>query len=155
MNRAHVLGTVLVVGSPPIASNALAAESSDAGAAGNDEVKALDEQLDDELRALSLSDCELACRALGSIRRAADRICALEPGPRCDAARAKANDTTRRVEDACPSCAAAARTEAGRAPPGGCRSCSAMGAGSAPDLGLLLLGVFGIARAVVHRRRRG
>jgi hypothetical protein len=75
-------------------------------AARADDVRTLEKQLADEVSSLSTSDCNLACRALASIRRAADRICALEPGPRCDAARAKVAEAVRRVQESCPSCAA-------------------------------------------------
>ena len=70
-----------------------------------DEITNLEKSLAEEHAALSTADCSAACRALASIRRAADRICALEPGKRCTAARAKAEDATRRVRDACPECA--------------------------------------------------
>jgi hypothetical protein len=149
-----------------------------ADAGDGEDVKTLEKQLNDETTALSTSDCQAACRALRSIRRAADRICALEPGPRCDAARAKANDATRRVHDACPDCSIAsgttpapeprreeAMTKGGStqnaptdAPPptaergaGGCRSCHAGGSREV-DLGLLALGILGVLR-IVRRRK--
>ena len=128
-------------------------------------------QLDDEHAALSTSDCYVACRALTSIRRAADKICALEPGPRCDSAREKADDATRRVRAACPDCAIAA------APPmpapdraatpaaekesalqasearGGCRSCAtAGGSSSGVDAGALVLAALAAARLAGSRR---
>lgn len=49
--------------------------------------------------------CELACRALGSMRRAADRICSLS-ADRCDDATARLTRAERRVFDACPGCSA-------------------------------------------------
>jgi MYXO-CTERM domain-containing protein len=72
-----------------------------------DDVTALEKKLTEEHAALSTADCATACRALASIRRAADKICALEPGERCEAGRAKAKDATRRVREACPECAIA------------------------------------------------
>jgi hypothetical protein len=72
-----------------------------------DAIDDLEKSLAQEHAQLSTSDCSAACRALASIRRAADRICALEPGPRCTAAHSKADDATRRVRDACPECAIA------------------------------------------------
>lgn len=156
---------------------ALAADAGDA-----EDVKTLEKQLNDETLALSTSDCSEACRALRSIRRAADRICALEPGPRCDAARAKANDATRRVHDACPDCSLAAgptpspeprreeaMTKGGAAnaptdaPPsaergaGGCRSCHATTGATSKDvdLGLLTLGILGVLRLVGRRKHSG
>ncbi len=78
-----------------------------ASVAHADEIADLEKSLAQEHAALSTSDCSAACRALASIRRAADKICALEPGPRCSAAHAKSDDATRRVRDACPECAVA------------------------------------------------
>lgn len=80
-----------------------------------DEISDLEKSVAQEQSTLSTSDCSAACRALASIRRAADRICAIEPGPRCSAAHAKADDATRRVRDACPECAVA--SVAPEAPP--------------------------------------
>ena len=93
----------------------------DAGRTGTnlarpDELKNLEKTLADESAALSTSDCATACRALASIRRAAEKICALDPDERCDVARAKAEDATRRVHDACPECAIAS-ARAPKAPP--------------------------------------
>jgi MYXO-CTERM domain-containing protein len=72
-----------------------------------EEITTLEKQLASEATALSTSDCSSACRALASIRRAADKICALDSGDRCTAARAKADDATKRVRAACPDCAIA------------------------------------------------
>lgn len=72
-----------------------------------DAVTTLEKSLAEEHAALSTADCSTACRALASIRRAAEKICALDPDERCVAARAKADDATRRVRDACPDCAIA------------------------------------------------
>ena len=69
-----------------------------ADAFGEESVETLQKQQQDELAALSTQDCVIACKALASIRRAADRICALESGPRCIDARAKADDAQRRVQ---------------------------------------------------------
>lgn len=78
-----------------------------ASTARADEITDLEKSMAQEHSALSTSDCSAACRALASIRRAADKICALEPGERCAAGRAKADEATRRVRDACPECAIA------------------------------------------------
>jgi len=167
------------VGAVTAAAAALALASStafaDAGDAGEaSDVRALEQQLAEEHAALSTADCNAACRALGSIRRAADKICALEPGPRCDSAREKAADATRRVRDACPDCEiaraplptpaperAAARDERAVAtaepppePRGGCRSCSATENGATSDLGTIVLAVFGAARLAGRRSKR-
>lgn len=142
-----------------------------ADAGTTDDVRALEQQLDDEHAALSTADCNAACRALTSIRRAADKICALDPGPRCDSAREKANDATRRVRDACPDCAIAAapllpeRAAAPSAetesalptsePHGGCRSCATVdGSGSGVDAGALLVAALAAARLVGPRRSK-
>ncbi len=142
-------------------------------ARAEDEITKLEKSLADEHAALSTADCSEACRALASIRRAADKICALEPGARCSAARAKAEDATRRVRDACAQCAiattlppppvpapapdTAAPMKAGRtpnsAPPrGGCASCDVGGAspadGAAAAMALLAL------TRVLRRRKK-
>jgi MYXO-CTERM domain-containing protein len=77
------------------------------GTGPKDDLATLEKNLAAEHAALSTSDCTTACRALASIRRAADKICALEPGERCAAGRAKADDATKRVREACPECAIA------------------------------------------------
>jgi hypothetical protein len=48
--------------------------------------------------------CETACDALSAMRKAADRICELAPGERCDAARARVADAEKRVTEACSEC---------------------------------------------------
>jgi hypothetical protein len=142
-----------------------------------EDVRTLEKQLADEVASLSTSDCNLACRALESIRRAADRICALEPGPRCDAARAKVAESTRRVREACPACVAAeaplgrdhgtpasapeppsvAEVTTSAQPKGGCRSCAI---GSGPiglDPGFCLLAAWAawrLRRPPKRERRR-
>jgi hypothetical protein len=50
--------------------------------------------------------CVTACDALGSMRRAADRVCVLAPGERCDSASARVGAAEKRVFDACPGCSA-------------------------------------------------
>lgn len=175
MSPGRSLGVVaLVCGA--LASGPARADGGDVG-----DVGALEKELDAEHAALSslelaTRDCVEACRALGSIRRAAERICALEPGPRCDAARAKTADATRRVRDACPDCAIAAApgerppsperavTAGDNAPraeaPGGCRACATTGAGgSGVDAGALVLAALAALRLAgprrTKRRRRG
>lgn len=123
-----------------LTSGAAIADGGDAS-----DVRALERQLADEHAALSTTDCHAACRALASIRRAAEKICALEPGPRCEGARAKADEATRRVREACPDCVVAAAPAPEPAPEavkadheavtrtapaesrGGCRSCATTG----------------------------
>jgi hypothetical protein len=94
----------------PFALTGVLLASSPAFAQGfppKDEVTTLERNLASETATLSTSDCTTACRALASIRRAADKICELEPGDRCTAGRAKADEATRRVREACPECAIA------------------------------------------------
>jgi hypothetical protein len=146
-----------------------------AEASAADEATTLETRLDKETTELSTSDCAAACRALASIRRAADRICELETGARCDAARAKADDATKRVREACPECAIAglkkdeeqdrraARPAEGSTPtamesappserPGGCRNCTTSPRGGAPDRGDFA--VFALAVLVLGRRAK-
>jgi MYXO-CTERM domain-containing protein len=75
---------------------------------GGDDLATLQKSLADEQVALSTADCSTACRALGSIRRVTDRICVLDPGEPCTSARTKADESARRVREACPDCAIAA-----------------------------------------------
>lgn len=121
------------------------------------ELDALERQLEDDLTSLATADCTIACKALESMIRSAARICELDPGPRCERAKGKVADATRRVRDACPNCAAAGEGEPetiskgapspkeaelqgddasapGSAPPaadkgGGCASCTVGGRG--------------------------
>jgi len=55
--------------------------------------------------------CSIACRALASMRRSADRVCALAPSaspdaPRCDDAKDRVTKAERRVRERCPGCSA-------------------------------------------------
>jgi hypothetical protein len=146
-----------------------------ADAGEGEDVESLLKQLTQEHTALSTQDCVTACKAYASIRRAADKICGLEPGPRCSDARSKADDAQRRVQAACPDCqVAAARpkddeyraghagspgadaktaaVESESAPrKGGCASCSTPGERPTGDFGVLILGALAISR--VLRRR--
>ncbi|MBL8607201.1 MAG: hypothetical protein JNL38_07765, partial [Myxococcales bacterium] len=135
------------------------------------------EQLTKDVESLSTDDCAAACKALESMGRAAERICTLEPGVRCDDARAKVSGARSKVRAACPACAVAAATEPSHKAPsppsprdapatgdtvvtesrerrgGGCAGCSASGTGSdlAGGIGTLALALFALGRA---RRRR-
>ncbi len=165
VRRARALGVVTILGVLSASGLALA----DAGE--TEDVRTLEKQLDDEHAALSTSDCYVACRALTSIRRAVDKICALEPGPRCDSAREKAEDATKRVRAACPDCAIAAtptmpapdraaapaaeqvRALEASEPRGGCRSCATTGSpSSGVDAGALVLAALAAARVAGSRR---
>jgi hypothetical protein len=50
------------------------------------------------------SPCETACEALGSMRRAAKRVCALEPGERCSKAQTRVSRASERVRSRCQEC---------------------------------------------------
>lgn len=71
-----------------------------------DPVAALEKEIETSAAMLASASCPTACAALGSMRRAADRLCAIDPGPRCDSARARVKDASRKVEASCPECAA-------------------------------------------------
>lgn len=163
----RIFFAILVAGTCATA-NALAAD---------DDVETWVKKLDEEHAALSTQDCVTACKALGSIRRAAERICALEAGPRCIDARTKADDAQRRVQAACPDCqiaaappkdderraskkgapaeevtanAPAAAPDRGR---GGCASCSTPGDVPTGDFGVIGLAALAFARIVRARAR--
>jgi hypothetical protein len=82
---------------------AAAQEAGAAYASPAAEIAALQAQMGQALSQLS-SGCAVACPALGSMERAAARICALDPGPRCTEARAKVRDAATRVRRACGEC---------------------------------------------------
>jgi hypothetical protein len=96
---------------------ALVAAARDASAAGPEAPEALatPEALAREVNAaatrvgeeLATRACDEACRALASMRRAADRLCALEPGDRCERARQQTEASAQRVQAACPECTVA------------------------------------------------
>src|SRR5689334_15517917 len=69
-----------------------------------DPVAAIEVEIDRAAAHLSGEGCPIACTALVSMQRAADRLCALDPGPRCAAARGRVREATRRVREECPSC---------------------------------------------------
>jgi hypothetical protein len=139
------------------------AEPADAGPAFDDEFNKAGSDLD---KALSTSDCTTACQALGSLRRAAEKICALTPGPRCDAANARADEAAKRVREACPDCAIAFRPGPDTKPPatvehepnaprsesgrGGCASCDLTSSPADLDPSLIAL----VLWALTRRRRK-
>jgi MYXO-CTERM domain-containing protein len=77
--------------------------------AGSGDLTALQAEIErDYAQAVATaSDCAVACRALESMKRAADRLCALEPGDRCTQAQQKLKDATDHVRSSCPACAQA------------------------------------------------
>ncbi|AKU97279.1 hypothetical protein AKJ09_03943 [Labilithrix luteola] len=125
---------------------------------------------DDQTKALAVEDCATACRALSSIQRAANKLCELDPGPRCATARSKVEVATQRVREACPQCAfaALALTPPALAPPeraptpasvetvhgrGGCGGCAMTSSTATRDGWIAALVVLG-GVLVLSRRRR-
>lgn len=145
-----------------------AAAAADGGAHEVEDVEELAASIARDAQALSTDDCASACKALASMLRAADRICALDPGRRCEDARATVEDATRKVRAACPQCAIAPGHErrdgkigsapvAASAPPserrtGGCAGCATSGGGGSAAGGALAVAL-GLT-ALVRRRRR-
>jgi hypothetical protein len=146
------------------------AQSRDAGT----DADALAAEIDRAWAQLQSNDCDTACRALDSMRRATERLCEMDPGDRCARARQKLADATARVRNACPSCPEATgrmfapeSEKAQEAPPppasspavaeetvqkknGGCGGC-AIGStyGGAPGAAWLL----GLALLMLRKRR--
>ena len=117
------------------------------------------------------SDCAMACRALDSMRRATERLCALDPGDRCASARKKLGDATGHVRSACPDCAVPLEEKKPVAPPppaeapaspsateletvqrkGGCAGCATT---SSPGEAVGPLALAGLLLLGLRRRRR-
>src|SRR5438067_2567780 len=72
--------------------------------AGTSEADALSAEIDRDAEGALSNDCALACNALDSMRRAADRLCGIDPGERCARAREKLRTTLERVFASCPEC---------------------------------------------------
>jgi MYXO-CTERM domain-containing protein len=81
-----------------------------------DPIATIEQELTRQAEALASASCPVACEALASMRRAADRICALDPGPRCAAARAKVRDATHKVEASCAECRSGGRDSVANEP---------------------------------------
>jgi hypothetical protein len=159
-------------------AGAAAAPPGDGG--GPDDVDELVRAVDRAAQTLSTDDCSAACNALASMRRAAERLCSLDPGQRCADARRTVDEASRKVRAACPQCAVAmqppmeeqrmpaktggspnapppapeptiaARAESGR---GGCASCSS-GGGAGGDAAAWMLAVaLVLARRSARRAR--
>jgi len=165
MSRGFLRIVLIVVAASWSGSASAQGTVSSADGGATDEATSLEQQLARDYDALSTSDCAVACQALGSMHRAADRLCGLDPGPRCSGARAKVADAENRVRAACPDCAIAAgapaldrRAEAAppAAPPpeapgtGGCAGCAIDGDRDGAS-GLLATA---LACAAFCRRRR-
>jgi hypothetical protein len=71
--------------------------------AGND-LEALQAEIDRDYAEALANDCAMACRALESMRHAADHLCALDAGDRCVQAQGKVREASERIRAACPSC---------------------------------------------------
>ncbi len=146
------------------------ARAADAGAGDPDE---LARQIAKQGEALSTDDCTSACSALASMRRAADRLCALDPGARCREARRVVDDASRKVRAACPQCAIALQPQpeeapmpAAKTPPaepqaappaaererGGCASCGGGGGGNAESIAGLFAVLLVLRRMLARRR---
>jgi hypothetical protein len=95
------VATILVATAAPARAQVAGADG------GGGELAAAQADFESALASTSASDCATACRALESMRRAADRICALDPGTKCSDARARVEESAARVRAKCPDCGAA------------------------------------------------
>jgi MYXO-CTERM domain-containing protein len=143
--------------------------STDGGSDGGSEADALIVEIDRDWGSLQSADCDTACRALDSMRRAADRLCVLEPGDRCTRAQQRVKDATERVRSTCPACASVQQGEKAATPPGpapaereeaaapgragGCAGCTLAERDDARGgLGAAMLAAVGLA--LLRRRRK-
>jgi MYXO-CTERM domain-containing protein len=152
------------------------AQSADKG-----DADALMAEIERDYAAAQGGDCATACRALDSMRRAADHLCELDPGDRCAKARQRVTAATDRVRASCPDCAqpqgnalsgragqpappapvaadqAASKSAEPSAPEsaprkgGGCAGCTMSQGGDGLDLAVA---VGGLALLAARRRRR-
>lgn len=105
--RAATLALALALVASASSARADAADAADAGGATDAlalEVTTTAKRVAEELASRA---CDEACRALTSMRRATDRLCALEPGDRCERARRQTEASAQSVQAACPECAVA------------------------------------------------
>jgi MYXO-CTERM domain-containing protein len=134
------------------------------------EVQALRVEMEHDAVEADAQDCAVACRALASMRRAADRICALDPGDACRTAQARVNKSAERVRAACPECVSALDAgERAQAPPpqvapavasesaprkgGGCAGCAVSGHGDTPEAAFAAVAL-ALAATIRRRKRR-
>ncbi len=75
------------------------------------DVDALSAEVDRDYASALAADCTMACQALDSMRRAAEHLCAIDPGDRCAQARQKVAEATAHVHATCPACGSALRDE--------------------------------------------
>jgi MYXO-CTERM domain-containing protein len=133
--------------------------------------ESLEQRLDELEPVVNGADCDAACSALASMMRAADELCELEPGERCEAAKKRVAAAKERVRKSCPDCVAARsdddtggdadveeEQQGGPVPEpatedsvqaaktdGGCATCAVGGPSSSPRRGLLGLLLVGAA----------
>ena len=158
------LGVLLLM----LAPSAALAQTVDAGS----DLAAAQAEVDQDYAQAMASDCALACKALGSMKRATQRLCALDPGARCAAAQQKLQAASAHVRASCPDCAEElSETAVGgkmpMAPPpdtqvyaaeasvqkrGGCAGCTTTSGGRDGALPLALTLLLGLL--VRSRRRR-
>ena len=96
------LAAVLVAWIPgPAYAQPVSTARTGTGADAGDDVDALQAALDRDYAQAMANDCALACRALDSMRRSAERLCQLDPGERCTRAKSKTDAATQRVRASC------------------------------------------------------
>jgi hypothetical protein len=100
---------MVVILSVWVAASGLPTRSLAQQRAGGD-IEALQKEIDRDETELASKSCVDACRALTSMKNAAERLCAIDPGPKCEDARDRVARATERVRGACPECAAATLT---------------------------------------------
>lgn len=103
-----VCAALLVLGTSSLSSLAFGADAPKSEAEATKLMVDLQRQLQEQMELVD-RDCTTACRALQSMQRAADRICDLEPGPRCKDAKSKADEAAGKVHARCPDCVIAQR----------------------------------------------
>lgn len=98
-----VSAALLVLGGSSLSSLAYGADAPKSEGEAAKLMVDLQRQLQEQMELVD-RDCTTACRALQSMQRAADRICDLEPGPRCKDAKSKADEAAGKVHARCPDC---------------------------------------------------
>jgi uncharacterized protein (TIGR03382 family) len=161
-------------------SGIASSEDAGGGAGGAPSVASLAAELDVDYAQAMAADCALACKALGSMRRATENLCALDRGDRCARARERLTTATAHMKSACPECAESLglgekevppRTEASPVAPGppqeesatvasvskrgGCAGCATTGTETGPlaPVSVGLLALLGLRRRCVRARR--
>jgi len=115
-------------------------------------------------------DCTMACRGLESMKRAAEKLCTLDPGERCVKVKQELEGASARVRSACPACAEALDVQRPVAPQppmaaprdqvaaaesvpsrGGCAGCASA---TGPADAVSPVALAGLAVLAMRRRRR-